>query len=538
MKRKQSNDDVLPKKKVKPSNLCQHEGCVSISPVFNLEGEVRGRFCAQHKLPNMVDVKNKRCEHVGCGKLSPVFNFEGKVGGRFCTQHKLPNMVNVKSRRCEHVGCTKINPTFNLEGEARGRFCTQHKLPIMVDVKSRRCEHVGCTKITPCFNYEGEVRGRFCAQHKLPIMVDVKHKRCDHVGCTKLNPSFNYEGESRGRFCAQHKLPTMVNVQSRCCEHVGCTLQPVFNLEGESRGWFCAQHKLPNMVNIQSRRCEHVGCTLQPSFNFEGESGGRFCAPHKLPTMVNVQTPRCVQCTKQPNSGIPGHRPTHCAEHRTNGMIANPLRRCEECKAFALYGMNSTPTHCETHKAPQHLNLVQHDCTVCRVLDYVDDEGKCANCSDYLKKKLHLRKQRQVKMWLNLNPRLKNYQYYDRQIEGGVCGKERPDFVWDCGTHWLILEIDERQHRTYRCEQKRMVKLTQTLGMPCLWVRYNPDEFKGQKASLKERDRRELLEKWLVECQTLTPQSSEDYCRVSYLFYDGFQVGHPITMEKIQIPTA
>lgn len=25
MKRKQSNDDVLPKKKVKPSNLCQHE---------------------------------------------------------------------------------------------------------------------------------------------------------------------------------------------------------------------------------------------------------------------------------------------------------------------------------------------------------------------------------------------------------------------------------------------------------------------------------------------------------------------------------
>jgi len=260
-----------------------------------------------------------------------------------------------------------------------------------------------------------------------------------------------------------------------------------------------------------------------------------------LTEMVDIKHCRCqhIDCTKRPWSGIPGHRPTHCAEHRTDGMIAHPKRKCEEhkCPAFALYGMNSTPTHCEVHKAPQHMNLVQHNCVVCEVLDYVDHESKCGRCSDYLTKKLHLRKQRQVKLWLDLHPQLRTYTSYDRQLDGGSCGKERPDVVWDCKTHYVILEVDEFQHRERpcECEQTRMVNVVQGLSMPCLWVRYNPDEFKGQKASLTERDRRELLEKWLWECQTLTPVDSSDYCRVTYLFFDGFQVGQSIPIERIPI---
>jgi len=172
---------------------------------------------------------------------------------------------------------------------------------------------------------------------------------------------------------------------------------------------------------------------------------------------------------------------------------------------------------------------------VCGVLDFVDDTIKCARCSEYLTKKLHLRKQRQVKSWLDAHPELRNYISYDRQLDGGSCGKERPDVVWDCTTHYVLLEVDEHQHqdRPCECEQVRMVNVTQGLGLPCIWVRYNPDEFKGQKASLKERDRRALLEKRLVECFAAQPQSPLDCCRVSHLFFDGFQMGQPLTFERI-----
>jgi hypothetical protein len=170
------------------------------------------------------------------------------------------------------------------------------------------------------------------------------------------------------------------------------------------------------------------------------------------------------------------------------------------------------------------------------MLDYVDDEKKCGLHSNYLMKKLRLRKQRQVKMWMDLHPQLKTYEIYDRVIKGpSARGKERPDWAWNYPTHYVVLELDEFKHDdpAYAGDRTRMVKMTQSFGKPCLWVRYNPDDFKGQKSTLKERDRRELLERWLVECQTLTPQSSEDYCRVSYLYFDGFQIDQPIAVERI-----
>jgi len=49
----------------------------------------------------------------------------------------------------------------------------------------------------------------------------------------------------------------------------------------------------------------------------------------------------------------------------------------------------------------------------------------------------------------------------DKIIDKGECGKERPDFLIDCGTHYIIIEVDEHQHqgRACECEQIRMVKI-------------------------------------------------------------------------------
>ena len=77
--------------------------------------------------------KRKRCEHAGCTKKTN-FNLEGEKRGRFCTEHKPPDIV--VSKRCEHAGCTSLNPVFNLEGETRGRFFSHYatKLEITVEI--------------------------------------------------------------------------------------------------------------------------------------------------------------------------------------------------------------------------------------------------------------------------------------------------------------------------------------------------------------------------------------------------------------------
>jgi hypothetical protein len=68
----------------------------------------------------------------------------------------------------------------------------------------------------------------------------------------------------------------------------------------------------------------------------------------------------------------------------------------------------------------------------------------------------------------------------DVTVDGGVCGLERPDRVYDFGDKIVILECDEDQHR-YRkcdCEQARMVNIGQSFGgTPVCFVRWNPDDY-------------------------------------------------------------
>jgi hypothetical protein len=81
----------------------------------------------------------------------------------------------------------------------------------------------------------------------------------------------------------------------------------------------------------------------------------------------------------------------------------------------------------------------------------------------------------------------------DIQIDGGVCGKERPDRVYDFGDKIVILECDEHQHKDRQClcEQTRMINIGQSFGgVPVYFIRWNPDEYSTDKKtqdSLKKR---------------------------------------------------
>jgi hypothetical protein len=70
---------------------------------------------------------------------------------------------------------------------------------------------------------------------------------------------------------------------------------------------------------------------------------------------------------------------------------------------------------------------------------------------------------------------------HDRRVE---CHAYRPDFVFDLGSHTVVIEIDENQHRSYdtSCDNKRLMSIFEGLGSrPMVMIRFNPDSYTGHR---------------------------------------------------------
>jgi hypothetical protein len=102
---------------------------------------------------------------------------------------------------------------------------------------------------------------------------------------------------------------------------------------------------------------------------------------------------------------------------------------------------------------------------------------------------------------------------HDKMITNDCCLKYRPDFLFDCGKYFLVLECDEDAHSQYdrQCEIVRMNNICIGLGLPTKFIRYNPDK-KGVRINIKEK----LLLKTLNE--ELNKDVLDDIEPI-YLFY-------------------
>jgi len=429
-------------------------------------------------------------------------------------------MVNIRLKYCEKDGCN-ISANFNVKGEA-ARFCATHKSPDMVDVKTKRCEHEGCDIKNPHFNVKGE-KGRFCVLHKTAEMVNVVSKLCEHIGCNKINPSFNVKG-GKGCFCSKHKTAEMVNVTSKQCEYEGCDITPYFDIKG-GKGRFCVSHKTDEMVDVKTKRCEYEGCDkLQPSFNIKGQKA-RFCLAHKSPEMVDVKSKQCETdgCCIRAIYGIPGYSISHCSKHRTAGMIHRPTSKCTDCKEPAIWGIHWTPRHCDAHKTSDDETLVERPCVSCALPYILDRDNKCENCNPASWLTARLAKQNALMAYLD-NRGLKG-SGTDTMVDGGVCGKERPDRIYDLGDKILILECDEHQHRqrACACEQARMVNIGQTFGgLPVYFIRWNPDDYSpaGRKKPEDVKKRYKLVGDFIADLRDNKMNLPKALVSALYMYYD------------------
>lgn len=516
------------------------------------DGDERPLYCDFHHpnpdakvKPTYKGYKHRICIEPTCGKRSS-FNYELGMKQIFCQDHIQPNMINVASVKCRECKKNTARYTYrkNYPKALLCRECRDKKTDKdgIVDCYETLCNPPNCWT-QACFgNNRFDKNGWRCKEHRSDGMIDVKniHTLCTFGGCG-VQANFGFEGEKAIR-CKDHKDVGMIDKYHDICQYEGgCNVRASYNYEGNwNKGLYCVRHKLANMVDVVSTRCKE--CNLQPCFNFQGEKVPIYCQTHAKPKMVNVRQVKCnhPQCKESSHAlyGFVGKNPERCRLHIEDGMIKYPRRICvyRGCTDSAIYGFIGTfPMYCEIHKSTEHDNLLEQKCKSCGMLYIVDKEYKCIYCSP-LKKTQYLTKQRNVRDFLE------NMGYkwimYDREIDGGACGRERPDFVFECIGYYCVLEVDEYQHTHYTddCEIVRMINISQSLGMPTIFIRYNPDRYSVGN-NLTDTDTRVRLEKLVCVLNIFLNLNIDNiakfgYCSVIYLFYNEYNEGdlHPITL--------
>jgi len=107
------------------------------------------------------------------------------------------------------------------------------------------------------------------------------------------------------------------------------------------------------------------------------------------------------------------------------------------------------------------------------------------------KQKKKFEKTKEMAIVTYLKKELPDSDFIHNKSVGVACtdGHLFPDIRFDCIWFHLIVEVDEFEHRgaNYNCDNKRMHDVTAKLGLPCIFIRYNPDS--------KDSDKTKLLEK-------------------------------------------
>ncbi len=482
----------------------------------------------------------KICIYYEC-KKNAIFNKEGELYPLFCSVHKEYTMVDVKNKKCIYSGC-KTTSSFNKQGETKPLYCSLHKENDMVNVKDKTCIYTGC-KIIPKFNNEGETKPLYCSLHKEPGMIDIKCKTCIHTGC-RIRPSFNKEGEIKPLYCHNHKENDMVNVKDKTCIYTGCKIIPRFNKEGETKGIYCHNHKENDMVNVKYKKCIYSGCKTTPSFNKEGETKRLYCSLHKERGMVDVKTKTCIYtgCKTQCIFGYCGQTPSHCNKHKVDYMINKPKRTCvgndeEDCKDIAIYGKDE-PLHCDDHKLQDEICWLVKRCSNCgRDKELLNKYDLCGICCDkpFYEESKRINKLKETTMVKYLRENINIPEILADRIIDSTCNLYRPDILYDCGTHIVVVECDENQHKNYpwescslnrsleHMEEKRMYEIMVAYGLPSIFIRWNPDNFNVNGTINKKyngKKRLEVLVKWINECIKMKVDQGVFYKKIFYDEYD------------------
>lgn len=239
----------------------------------------------------------------------------------------------------------------------------------------------------------------------------------------------------------------------------------------------------------------------------------------------------CVACKaqgrkKQASFGLPGGKCIACKDHKKKNHVDvahKKNRRCSSnhCDKRSSYGPNGKPVRCAFHQLPGDRHKDSKECKSCG-LYWVMKYEECLYCRSATEKI----KEKEMKVVRYLrehkNETLNNFTHDKISADNiEVCGKFRPDIVYELPKHFVIVEIDEHRHQSYpkECERARMEAIALGLGLPTTFIRFNPDEYydSSEKKNTDWEERIKLLEQVILKEIDIIPKI---FLKVKYLYYD------------------
>ena len=303
------------------------------------------------------------------------------------------------------------------------------------------CINIDCSQKANYGN-KNEKKKLYCYKHKENNMVYIGKKICEHEyedgnTCTKM-ANYNYKNEKIGKYCKPHSLENMVDLKHKICEFNECKYLALYNNTNEKKGKFCKKHIEKNMVEIQNRKkCEFVGCKKIPSYNFRNFSGGKYCKSHCEIDMEDVVSLLCnvIDCKTQAAYNYKGRVMKFCKKHSSPDMIDLRQKRCKLCETSANKKYNGYCSRCFIYTFPDNKIVKNFKVKERHVTDYIKEQYQNINIIT------------------------------DKTVKNG-CSKKRPDILIELDKQYIIIEIDENQHKNYdcSCENKRIMELYNDLN--------------------------------------------------------------------------
>lgn len=529
--------------------LCSRYGCVAPTNKDRMicAGHTRGlEFYAHCRSKNVVCLKKPHFGYV-----------PGQ--GLYCAPHKLHDMFNVIDPTCDHfekgTKC-KTRPNYGSPGDNR-RFCGSHKTKDMVDVTHHICDgfddnNEKC-KMRSHYGIIGQSE-RFCIEHIKPGMNNFTHHTCEYIydnneKCQVI-ASFGLIGGIRSH-CATHKDNNMV-ILLPVCKFEGCWIQPYYGLPG-TKAEYCSTHKIDGMIDVRSKRCNYDGsikCDKLTSWGYPGESRER-CSQHSSQGMIDLNDNKCMDssCMIKASYGyLYSDEHIHCKNHSTNNEYGSPNRfpicLTNYCQDIAYFvdenDATLCPTRCLKCKLNTDIELVEKTCQKCgKTLFIPNNQIICMVCGEYRVNLSLSRKEYVVKEYLQLN----SIEFIHNRVVSRYGSRYRPDFLIKTNNNnfKIILEVDEYQHKhkkyTKSDEENRMVTIYKDIqimfhGARVLFIRYNPDNYKGNSYDSDSDSRLQVLND--VMSHYIKQDTFEYKLGVIYLYYDGY--GQISILNEIEIP--
>lgn len=477
--------------------------------------------CGDCKLSTDIVCTAKYC--VVCSKYIASFGTKIKKPLR-CSYCKLPSDIDVVHKRC--VICKINGASFGIKiGANYAKRCGNCKLENDIYCHKKICCVKECelSAIYGNITQSGKKHPVRCKIHKNKSDVDCVNILCCINDCT--NVGFWKNDDTIKRRCIKHKLDNDVNINIKICEYHGCSNHAKFKSEHDNFNKRCIDHKIVNDI-CSYETCVYKDCYNYPIYGYMTDRRKR-CKDHKLPTDSNLRRRLCEMdnCGKEVSYG-PKHGHSNairCNVHAKKEDVNCNDKLCEICNTIkASFGKalgHKYAKRCNKHKNLDDINVYSKVCSNqdCKTLHH----GRYKLCW-YCRPNKYI-KYRELRVVKYLKSSMFNEFKHDTisADKPRVCGKYRPDILYDFGTHFVIVEVDEDQHKQYdaNCEMKRMMSILRGLGLPTVFIRYNPDKYTAkniaQKTSFAER-----MNKLIERIEFYKTSKNIKEFQIEYLFYD------------------